>query len=153
MSPEDYPVRWAGRLAAVAAPKEIDLSNAAELLTQLLSVLTRRPAVLVVDMSASTFCDSAGMNAIVTAHKRAAGQGTVLRVAASAQAVRRVLTLAGLDQVIGVYPSLTAALAGQPLSAGKLGRPEPPPPGSGAAVTPSTLERPAAAGPAACEEQ
>lgn len=113
MSVESYPVRWAGRLAVVTAPGEIDLSNAGQLLEQLLAVLDREPAALIVDMSATTFCDSAGVNTVLRAYKRAHQQGTELRVAAPALPVQRVFTLTGLDRLIDIYPGLAASLAGR----------------------------------------
>jgi hypothetical protein len=53
--------------------------------------------VLIVDMSGTTFCDSAGVQAIIAAHKQAAATDTQLRVVAPA--VMRMLTLVGIDQL------------------------------------------------------
>ncbi len=109
-----YPVRWAGRLAVVAMPGEIDVSNAGSILDKLQSVLDREPVTLIVDMTATKFCDSAGMNAVLRVYKRASAGGTELRLVMPAPAVRRVFAVTGLDRLIDSYPSLAASLAGRP---------------------------------------
>jgi anti-sigma B factor antagonist len=123
VSAGSYPVRWAGRLAVVAMPGEIDVSNAPAILSKLLSVLDRQPATLIVDMTTTTFCDSAGMKAVVRAYRRAAAEETELRLVMAAPAVRRVFSVTGIDRLIDTYPTLAAALAGRP--PGKPHRPAP----------------------------
>ena len=61
-------------------------------------------------MSGTTFCDSAGLKAILAAHAQAAKIGTELRLVATA--VLRIMTIVGIDQLIPIYPTLEAALAG-----------------------------------------
>lgn len=136
MSAEYFPVRWAGRLAVLSMPAEVDLTNAAALLGRILTVLDRQPATVIVDMTATTFCDSAGVNTLVRAHQRAASVQAELRLVAPGRAVRRILTVTGLDRLISVYPSLAASLAaGRPAAgasgAGGLGN-GPAPPGPAA---------------------
>lgn len=114
MSADSYPVRWAGRLAVVMLPGEIDVANAPAILGKLLSVLDREPVTLIVDMTATTFCDSAGVNAVLRAYKRASAAGIELRLVMPVPAVRRVFTVTGLDRLIDTYPSLAASLAGRP---------------------------------------
>jgi anti-anti-sigma factor len=58
------------RETVVALPEEIDLLNATRVAEQLTSAVRRNPAVII-DMTATTFCDCAGARAIVQAHKRA----------------------------------------------------------------------------------
>jgi anti-anti-sigma regulatory factor len=72
----------------------------------------RGAAVVVIDMSPTTFCDSARVQAIITAYRHAAANGTRLRLVATA--VLRILTLVGADQLVPIYPTLEAALAGTP---------------------------------------
>ncbi len=106
-----YPVRWTGRQAVVALPEQIDLSNAGQIREELLSVINRGAKTLVADMTATLSCDNAGADAVVRAHKRAAVSGTDLRLVVSAQIVRRVLSLLGLDRLVSIYPCLEAAIA------------------------------------------
>ena len=57
----------------VAAPEEIDITNAAELRSALLEAATRGRGTLVVDMTRTLFCDSAGLHSLLAAHRRAPG--------------------------------------------------------------------------------
>jgi anti-sigma B factor antagonist len=97
----------------MATPAEIDVANAGRIHDQLLTVLAREPVTVIVDMTATVFCDSAGMNAVLRAYKRAIVQGAELRLVIPARAVRRVFTITGLDRLVDIYPSLAASLAGK----------------------------------------
>ena len=68
-------------------------------------------ALLVVDMSKTMFCDSAGITALATAHKKVAATGADMKVIAASPQVLRILELTGLDRVLHVYPTMAAALA------------------------------------------
>lgn len=112
MPVEDCAVRWVGPAAVVALPAEIDAGNADEIGQELLSAISLGAAVVVIDMSPTTFCDSAGVQAIITAYRHAAANRTQLRLVTAA--VLRILTLVGADQLVPIYPTLEAALAGTP---------------------------------------
>jgi anti-anti-sigma factor len=107
---EHFPVLWLGRTAVISLPVEIDITNAGAVREDLLSVLNREPATLIVDMSGTTFCDSAGVNALVRAHRRATASETKIRLVLTAPAVLRVLAITGVDRLIKVYPSVAGAL-------------------------------------------
>jgi anti-sigma B factor antagonist len=111
VSQERSSVVWLGSAAVLTLPVEIDISNADQVRDDLLSVLNRGAATLVVDMAGTTFCDSAGVNALVRAHKRATANGSNMHLVVGAPAVRRVLAITGVDHLIAVYPSVTASLA------------------------------------------
>ena len=68
-------------------------------------------ATLVVDMSQTQFCDSAGLNVLVRAHQRAEARGGQVRLVISMTHVRRIVTVTGIDRVIPSFPSLEQALA------------------------------------------
>ncbi len=114
MPAASYPVRWAGRLAVVAMPAEVGAAGASEAEQQLQAVLSREPVTLIVDMTSTARCDSAGMAVILRTCKRAASQGVELRLVASAPAVRRALTVTGVSRLVNIYPTLAASLAAQP---------------------------------------
>jgi anti-sigma B factor antagonist len=105
-------VVWLSKAAVVSLPVEIDISNADQVREDLLSILNRGAAMLVVDMGGTTFCDSAGVNALVRAHKRASADGGQIRLVVSAPAVQRVLAITGIDRLMDVYPTVAASLAG-----------------------------------------
>jgi len=92
-------------------PAEVDLANAEQVREDLLSVVAQDASLVIADMTATTFCDSAGVSALVRVARRAAASGSGLRLAASAPAVTRVLGLTGVDKLIKIYPSIAAALA------------------------------------------
>jgi len=93
----------------VAVPAEIDAVNAERIRQGLLSAVSLGAAVVVIDMTGTTFCDSAGVQAIIAAYRQTAENGTELRLVATA--VLRILTIVGLGQVIPIYPTLESALA------------------------------------------
>ena len=111
MPQERFPVAWLGEAAVITLPEEIDISNSEQVREELLSLLNRGPAVLIVDMAETTFCDSAGVNALVRAHKRATANGAEIRLVVASLGVQRVLAITGVDRLIPVYPSMTASLA------------------------------------------
>ena len=111
MPQERLPVAWLGEAAVITLPEEIDISNSEQVRDELLLLLNRGPAVLIVDMTETTFCDSAGVNALVRAHKRATANGAEIRVVVASRGVQRVLAITGVDRLISVYPSVTASLA------------------------------------------
>lgn len=110
MSQERFPATWSGQTAVISAAGEIDLTNAEFLRDALLSALNAGAAGLVVDLTAATFLDSAGVTALVRASRRASASGAALRLAVTAPAVLRVLDLVGLDQLVPVYPAVAEAL-------------------------------------------
>jgi anti-sigma B factor antagonist len=62
-------------------------------------------------MSQTRFCDSAGLQVLVGAHKRAREQhGEVILVLADA-AVSRILAITGVDRRLPSFETLTEALA------------------------------------------
>ena len=110
-----FPVEVVEGVPVVTAPEEIDITNAAGLQAALLEAAlfeTAEPgrAMVVVDMSRTRFCDSAGLNALVTADRRARADGGEVRLAAVGEAVARVVALTGVDRVVAVYASLEDAL-------------------------------------------
>jgi anti-sigma B factor antagonist len=100
----------------VATPAEIDITTASLLRAALLHATRGRHSVVVVDLTGTLFCDSAGLHTLLAAHKRAQAEGGELRVVVPADgAVSRVLALTGVDRLIPRFASLEAALAKTPL--------------------------------------
>jgi anti-anti-sigma factor len=111
MRDDAFPVEWMGRLAIVAFPFYVDISNAVTLRDRLLSVINRGASVLIADMTGTESCDHAAVQAVAWACQRAAINGTLVRLVVTAPAVRRVLGIEGLDRLVSIYPSLEAAMA------------------------------------------
>lgn len=109
--PDSYPVQWTGRLAILALPQHVGDCNAGQIREQLLWVINRGAAELIIDMTGTASCDHEGAAAVARAHQRATASGTQLRLAVTTGAVQRVLCLNGLDRLIPVHSSLDAATA------------------------------------------
>ena len=109
MTAEDVQFRWMGQQAVATMPAEIDAVNADTVRQGLLAEARPDAAVLIIDMSRTTFCDSAGVQVIIDTYHQAAATRTRLRLVATA--VLRILTLVGVDQLMPIYPTLEAALA------------------------------------------
>jgi len=106
-----YLVEWVGRQAIVRLPDNIDRFNASATGEELLALVNRGAAALIVDMTATASCDYAGAGALVRAYRRAVASGAQLRLVAPAEIVRRVLRLNGLDRLVSVHPSRETAIA------------------------------------------
>jgi anti-sigma B factor antagonist len=111
---ERLTLAWSGQVAVVTVAGEVDITNAEGLRDALLSALNAGAAGLIADMTQVTFLDSAGVTALVRAARRASATDATLRLAVTAQAVLRVLSLVGIDRLIPVYPSVAEAMASLP---------------------------------------
>jgi anti-sigma B factor antagonist len=96
-----YPIEVVNGVPVVAAPAEIDISNADWLRAVLLEAAVRGHARFVVDLTRIRFCSSSGVGVLVQAHKRALAEGGELRlVMPTSASVLRVVALTGIDRVI-----------------------------------------------------
>jgi anti-sigma B factor antagonist len=128
-----FPVEMVRGVPVVAAPEEIDITNAAGLRAALLEAAGLEAAgfeaaghsAFVVDLTRTRFCDSAGIAALVEAHKRARAAGGQVLLAMSGAAVPRIFELTGVDRVIPSFASLDDALAHTPAGIGPLPLPLP----------------------------
>jgi anti-sigma B factor antagonist len=105
-------VAWIGQTAVVQMPAEIDVTNADNVRGDLLSVLDQGAVLVIADLSTTTFCDSAGVSALVLTYRRATAGQSRMRLAVGVPAVRRVLAVFGVDRLLDIYPSVAASLAG-----------------------------------------
>ena len=121
MSQERYPVLWIGQVAVVTLPAEIDVTNADMVREELASVLNQGAALLVADLGKTSFCDSAGVSALVRTFRRAASSEVSMRLVVSKPAVARVLSITGVDRLVDTFPSVAASLAGPGGQAGQGG--------------------------------
>ncbi len=122
MSQERYPVLWIGQVAVVTLPPEIDVTNADMVREELASVLNQGAALLIADLSKTSFCDSAGVSALVRTFRRAATSESSMRLVVSTPAVERVLSITGVDRLLETFPSVAASLAGPGSQGGQGGQ-------------------------------
>jgi anti-sigma B factor antagonist len=95
----------------VVAPEEIDITNAPELRAALLEAAAHGHGTVVADLSRTEFCDSSGLHTLLAAHKRATAVGNDMLLVIPGNAVLRVFTITGVDQIIPNFTSLEEALA------------------------------------------
>jgi anti-sigma B factor antagonist len=112
VSHERFPVLWISHVAVVTLPGEIDVNNADRVREDLLAVLDHGASLLVADLSKTTFCDSAGVSALVQAFRRATDGGASMRLVVATPAVQRVLSITGVDRLVEIFPSVAGSLAG-----------------------------------------
>jgi anti-sigma B factor antagonist len=111
MPDTSFSVEMVSGVPVVVTPAEIDITNADRLRAALLEAAGRRPEGYVVDMSRTQFCDTAGIHALVLAHKRAGAESGGVRLVITGAAVLRIFAITGLDNVIPHFASLEEALA------------------------------------------
>ena len=96
--------------ALVVLPTEIDLASAPAVTETLNRAARAGPAVLVADLTGTTFCDCAAARALRLATQYAAAHGADLRLVVPAGPVHRILRLTGLDRELHLYPDIPGAL-------------------------------------------
>jgi anti-sigma B factor antagonist len=89
----------------VAVTGELDLLSAPQLRTALDALLPANARHIAIDLSATTFMDSAGVHALLHARDRASGH---LAVISGGGPARHVIELLGLTEALNVVPSIDA---------------------------------------------
>jgi anti-sigma B factor antagonist len=106
-----FPVELVSGVPVVAAPEEIDITNAPELRSALLAAAADGPGRLVADLTLTRFCDSSGLHVLLAAHKRAQAEDGELLLVIPSTEVLRVFAITGFDRMIPSFTSLDDALA------------------------------------------
>jgi anti-sigma B factor antagonist len=110
----------------VTLPAEIDIANADRVGEQLAAACAPGVRVVIADMTATTFCGSAGIGMLLRACRGAAANGAELRLLLPCPRVLTVMKIAGVDAVLPIYLSLEQALAGPGVPASETWGPPPP---------------------------
>jgi anti-sigma B factor antagonist len=96
--------------ALVMLPAEIDITNASDVHSQIIAALRPGVRIVIADMTATEFCDSAGTRALLVAHQRAVSDGAELRLLRPGYAVTRILELADTNHRPTICQSLEDAI-------------------------------------------
>jgi anti-anti-sigma factor len=104
--------RLEGLAVVLRTSGEIDMSTAPVLADEFETALTSAtaPAPVVADLSDVTFLSSAGLAVLLDARKRCSAGGTPLRLVATGRPVLRSLEVAGLLELLPVYPTVAEAV-------------------------------------------
>ena len=97
----------------VRLPRDIDIANAGQVTADLLAAGSPAPATVLGDMTATAFCDCAGVRALLAAGRGLMLAGGDLRIVVTARPVLRTFELTGLPRALPVYLSIPAALDGR----------------------------------------
>jgi PAS domain S-box-containing protein len=101
---------WIGRHVVVPFPKHLRQADAAQTAEQLLNAIRDGATVVVADMSATVSCDHAGIDLLSRAYLRASITQAELRLVVATAAAAELVAAAGLDRLVAVFPSASAAL-------------------------------------------
>jgi anti-sigma B factor antagonist len=106
-----FPVRWFGRFAVVELPVGERLLSATVLAGELCAVLDAGAAGPIIYLPGLGGYDSASLDSLLRAARRARGWGSWLRLVIPDAGVRRMVRLVALDAVMPVHASVAAAVA------------------------------------------
>jgi anti-sigma B factor antagonist len=95
----------------VAAPEEIDITNAPALRSALQEAAADGHGTLVLDMTQTRFCDSSGIHTLLAVHRRAQADDGELLLVIPNPAALRIFAITGVDRVIPSVTSLEEAFA------------------------------------------
>ncbi|WP_173128175.1 STAS domain-containing protein [Kibdelosporangium persicum] len=93
---------------------EIDLASEDDFAEALALALGTSAPVILVDLAGVKFLGSSALHVLLQANEEARRQKRALRVAHGGSIAHRVLTVAGLDQVLEVFDSAQSALSTVP---------------------------------------
>jgi len=101
------------RSPVVSMPDEIDVTNAGEVLNLITAACGPGVTAVIVDLTATRFCDSGGLRHLLLAYGRVAAAGAQLRLAIPSDGpIGRVVELTGINRQVAVYPTLELAIDG-----------------------------------------
>lgn len=110
---QDFRTYSLNGLPVVSTPDYIDISNVHQLCRALLSAGTDA-MVVVVDMTATTFCDPSGLGALVRMYRWLKESCVELRVVGCTDRVRLVMAITGDDRVLPTFDSVAEAVTMKP---------------------------------------
>jgi anti-sigma B factor antagonist len=88
---------------------EADVTGTQTLHALLAAEIRKRPGLLIIELSALGFMDSAALQTILRARLALDKEGGRLALVSPSEAVDRVLRLTGADQIVPVYASVAEA--------------------------------------------
>lgn len=103
---------WHGDVPVAVVTGEVDASNVAEVGVTLRGLVTNQSSVLVVDLSPTTYLDSAGINLMFALGDELQSRQLTLRIVIKpSSSISRMLAITGLDKTYPTYTTLAEALS------------------------------------------
>jgi anti-sigma B factor antagonist len=92
--------RREGTQVVLSVAGDLDLDSAGTLTTAALDLIGRGSCDVVLEMAQVPFCDSMGLNAVLRVLRQAKAAGGSLTLVSTADPVKRLLSMCGVDQII-----------------------------------------------------
>ena len=100
-----------GDLSVATIEGEVDASNAVEVAGRLRELLTNRSVALLVDLTRTTYLDSAGINVLFELGAELEGRQQQLHLVVGPQdPIARAISLTGLDAAVPTHATREAAI-------------------------------------------
>lgn len=95
----------------VELPAEIDVTNSDDVHQRLVAAMEPGVGTVIANLTATSFCDSSGVRAVMCAHETAVARNIRLQLAVSPDgSVSRVFQLTGVSTLMPLYASLEEAI-------------------------------------------
>jgi anti-anti-sigma factor len=105
-------IEWHGDTPVAAVDGEDDASNVSDIAAALRQLVSNRSNELVVDLSPTSYLDSAAINLLFALGDELRSRQLTLRIViADSSPVARMLSITGLDKVHPSYPTVADALS------------------------------------------
>lgn len=108
----EHEITEQGGVKVVHLHGPIDVSRAMELRDLLGAQIDSGAARVLLDMGDVSLIDSSGIGILVTAHRRAAGQGARFGLAAAGGTVARVFEMTRTNKLLSIYETVDEGVAG-----------------------------------------
>jgi anti-anti-sigma factor len=107
----EHEITQQGAVKIVHLHGPIDVSRSMELRELLGAQIDSASARVLLDLSDVSLIDSSGIGILVTAHRRADGQGARFALAGAAGTVARVFEMTRTNKLLSLYPSVEEGVA------------------------------------------
>jgi anti-anti-sigma factor len=103
---------WHDDVPVLRLEGEIDVSNVGEIRTRMRDLVTNRQFALIVDLTPTSYLDSAGINLLFAVGEEMRGRQQQLHVVLNEDSpLTRMVALTGLDKSLPMHSTLERALA------------------------------------------
>lgn len=102
--------RLSDRQVVISPAGEVDLYTAPELKQELLDAIESGATDVIVDLTLTTFIDSAALGVLVGAVRRLRERDGRLSIVCSERSIRKIFEITGLDRVLAIHASRQEAL-------------------------------------------